>query len=430
MKKRILVCFLLLITIVTILPVTAWAAGESSMSITEDGLNLIKRFEGFSPTAMADGGQWSIGYGNACDPADYPNGITEEEASQLLADSIVDFEDYVNNFLNRYGVTVSQNEFDALVSITYNLGPSWIHSSYRFWSMLINGLKNYTDNEIASAIGVWCHVGTQIHTGILQRRITEIRLFLYGDYATSPNFKYLIFDGNGGSVETDVMLYQEGGMYLEFPEVTREGYYFDGWYTAAEGGTRVLETDAVTANDTLYAHWSTTPVNNNNGASPFRDVKTTDWFYPYVTELATEGVISGYDDGTYRPENAVTVGQALKLILLSAGYSEQPSVNWHWASGYAAFAVSQGFATEAEVYNLDAPISRLLMAKIACGALGLTPTSDGAVFADTSDGYVTALFHAGILEGSLDANGNRMYYPSHSLKRSEIAKIVWTLEQN
>ena len=429
MKKRILVFFLLLVLIVTVLPLTALAAGETSMSISDAGLNLIKRFEGFSPTAIADGGQWSIGYGNACDPSDYPNGITEEEASALLESSIGEFEGYVSNFANRYGVTLSQNEFDALVSITYNLGPAWIQSSYRFWSMLIDGLENYTDNEIASAIGVWCHVGTQIHTGILQRRILEIRLFLYGDYSASPNFKYLIFSGNGGSVETDVMLYQEGGMYREFPEATRDGYYFAGWYTEAVGGTRVLETDAAVNNDTLYAHWSTTPV-SNAVSTPFRDVKTTDWFYPYVTELAEDGVISGYDDGTYRPENAVTVGQALKLILLSAGYDEQAAVNWHWASGYAALAVSNGFATASEVYNLDAPISRQLVAKIACGALGLTPSENGSPFADTNNGAVTALFYAGILEGSLDSSGNRLYYPSHSLKRSEIAKIIWAIEQH
>ena len=428
MKKRILMFFLLLVTIVTLFPVTALAAGKSSMTMTEEGLNLIKKFEGFSPTAMADGGQWSIGYGNACDPADYPDGITEEAASALLEASMAEFEGYVNNFLNRYGITVTQNEFDALVSITYNLGPSWIQPSYRFWSMLIDGLENYSDNEIASAIGVWCHVGSQVQAGLLQRRITEIRLFLYGDYTSSPNFKYLIFDGNGGSVDTDVMLHQEGGMYLEFPEVTREGYYFAGWYTAAVGGTRVLETDSAKANDTLYAHWSTTPVGSTT-VGPFRDVTSTDWFYPYVTELASDGVISGYDDGTYRPENTVTVGQALKLILLSAGYSEQQATNWHWASGYAALAVEKGFVTASEIWNLDAPISRLLVAKITCGALGLTPVSGGTAFADTSDGCVTALFQAGILEGSLTSDGSRMYYPGHSLKRSEIAKIVWTVEQ-
>ena len=428
MKKRILMFFLLVVTIVMTLPVTALAAEGSSMTITEEGLDLIKGFEGFTATAIPDGGQWSIGYGNACDPADYPNGITEEEASELLAQAVTQFEGYVNSFLDQYGITLSQNEFDALVSITYNLGPSWIQPSYRFWSMLIDGLEHYTDNEIASAIGVWCHVGTQIHTGVLQRRIREIRLFLYGDSTAGSNFRYLIFNGNGGSVETDILLYQEGSTYMEFTEAERDGYYFAGWYTAAEGGTRILESDVAETNRTVYAHWSQTPVAYEPSTS-FSDIKTSDWFYPYVTELASEDVISGYSDGTYRPESAVTVGQALKLILLSAGYSEQAAVNWHWASGYAAFAVANGFADAGEVADLEAPISRLLVAQIACSALGLTPAAGGTAFADTDDGAVTALYQAGILEGSLDRNGNRLYYPEQSLKRSEIAKIVWALEQ-
>ena len=84
--------------------------------------------------------------------------------------------------------------------MTYNLGPTWLNSSYRFWIMMKDGLEHYTPSEIASALGVWCHVGTSIHTGVLQRRIGEIRIFLYDDYTetVSPDFHYLIFDANGG----------------------------------------------------------------------------------------------------------------------------------------------------------------------------------------------------------------------------------------
>ena len=160
---------------------------------------------------MADGGQWSIGYGSAGNPADYPNGISEPEADVLLKESLEYFEDVINQWLADRGVTLEQHEFDALVSITYNLGPAWIQSSYRFWSMLGNGIAGYSENQIASALGVWCHVGSSVSTGLLQRRITEIRLFFYSDYqgTASPDFQYLIFDGNGGSVDIDVMLYRE-----------------------------------------------------------------------------------------------------------------------------------------------------------------------------------------------------------------------------
>lgn len=435
MKKRILSWLLCLTLIVTILPVFSFAAedGTGSMKVSEAGLDMIKHFEGFSPYPYQDGTQWTIGYGIACDPTEYPNGISEDNAEALLRDTVGYFEDSVTRYTNSYGISLEQHQFDALVSITYNLGVAWINSSYRFWSMLRSGLDQYTDNQIASAIGVWCHVGSSVNTSILQRRITEIRVLLYGDYTLteSPNFCYLLFNGNGGSISTDVMLYRENEAYTEFPTAERNGYYFDGWYTAREGGHRINSQDLAVSNQTVYARWSTEPV-SVPAAQPdgmFSDVKSTDWFYSYVTELSEAGIISGYSDGTYRPGGTVTVGQALKLVLLAAGYGEQATVSSHWASGYADLALEGSLMQAWELENLDASISRLQIARLAAGAMGLDSSTASSPFADTDDGAVIALNQAGILEGSLDGEGNRMFYPEQSIRRSELAKIVWMMEQ-
>lgn len=435
MKKRILSWLFCLSLVVTILPVFSYAAedGAGSMEVSEAGLDMIKHFEGFSPYPYQDGTQWTIGYGIACDPAEYPNGISEDSAEALLRETVGYFEDSVSRYMNSYGISLEQHQFDALVSITYNLGVAWINSSYRFWSMLRSGLDQYTDNQIASAIGVWCHVGSSVNTSILQRRITEIRLFLYGDYTltASPNFRYLLFNGNGGSISTDVMLYRENEAYTEFPTAERNGYYFDGWYTAREGGQRISSQDLAVSNQTVYARWSTEPVSAPavpaDGA--FSDVKSTDWFYSYVTELSEAGIISGYSDGTYRPSGTVTAGQALKLVLLAAGYGEQAPTSAHWASGYADLALENDLLEAGKLESLDAPISRLQIARLAAGAMGLDGSAEMSPFVDTDDGAVIALNQAGILEGSLDGSGNRMFYPEQSIRRSELAKIVWTMEQ-
>ena len=61
----------------------------------------------------------------------------------------------------------------------------------RLASYLASG--QYTHNELASAMGIWCHVtdksGTAIHDGLIARRILEIKLFLYGDYSGSSSPK-------------------------------------------------------------------------------------------------------------------------------------------------------------------------------------------------------------------------------------------------
>ena len=63
----------------------------------------------------------------------------------------------------------------------------------------------------------------------------------------------------------------------------------------------------------------------------FSDVPEDSWFYTDVMTLAESGVIGGYPDGTYRPTKKVTTGEALKMILLAAGYPEPEPAAAHWA---------------------------------------------------------------------------------------------------
>ena len=96
------------------------------MKISEEGKDLIKLFEGVRLKAYkCSAGVPTIGYGNTY----YPNGdkvkmgdvITLEQAKELFDDLIVRYERIVNSKLK---VDVKQNEFDALVSHTYNTGGS------------------------------------------------------------------------------------------------------------------------------------------------------------------------------------------------------------------------------------------------------------------------------------------------------------------
>jgi len=67
----------------------------------------------------------------------------------------------------------------------------------------------------------------------------------------------ITFNANGGSVDRPSKIVTTGGAYSVLPIPTRAGYTFDGWYTAASGGTKVNSGTTVTAssNHTLYAHW-------------------------------------------------------------------------------------------------------------------------------------------------------------------------------
>jgi uncharacterized repeat protein (TIGR02543 family) len=66
------------------------------------------------------------------------------------------------------------------------------------------------------------------------------------------------FDPNGGSVSPTSKTVTYGSTYGTLPTPTREGYSFDGWFTASEGGSQVTSSTTVTtaSNHTLYAHWT------------------------------------------------------------------------------------------------------------------------------------------------------------------------------
>ena len=66
------------------------------------------------------------------------------------------------------------------------------------------------------------------------------------------------FDATGGTVATNHGVYAIGGKYKPLPSATKEGYGFDGWFTAAVGGDRISAASGVTqlATQTFYAHWT------------------------------------------------------------------------------------------------------------------------------------------------------------------------------
>lgn len=153
--------------------------------ISENGISLIKKFEGYSQYAYWDYSQWTIGYGTGVDKDAYPNGITEPEADRLLRNVVLRYEGYVQDFLNKYNIIVNQNQYDALVSFTYNLGNVWTYSSeVTIRTYLINGIQNYTPEQIKAAFLLWVKAGGVVNQGLVRRREQEADLFLSGsDYS-------------------------------------------------------------------------------------------------------------------------------------------------------------------------------------------------------------------------------------------------------
>ena len=164
-------------------------------------------------------------------------------------------------------------------------------------------------------------------------------------------------------------------------------------------------------------------------------VKTasTEWYYTAVMDLAEANIIGGFEDGSFQPNGEVTYAQALKLIMLAAGYPSIAPTGTHWASGYLAVAKADGLISSAltEAY-LDRKIDRNNIAQIAAKALKLpasplttSPFSD-VVVGTTYASYIFSLYDAGIITGD-STSGTARFYGVNSIRRSEMAVIVWRM---
>ena len=140
-------------------------------SISQKGLEFIAGFEGLLLTAYWDsyGKVWTIGYGHTSGV--YPGQtITKQQALNYLRSDC----QFAANAVNKYvKVSINQNQFDALVSFTFNLGAGAFAGSD-----LLKYLNQGKIQAAANEFPLWCHAGGQVLPGLVRRRNAEKALFL------------------------------------------------------------------------------------------------------------------------------------------------------------------------------------------------------------------------------------------------------------
>ena len=145
------------------------------MKTSGRGVALIKAHEGLRLTAYPDPvGVWTIGYGHttAAGPPKVERGmkITDAGADAILRQDLAKFEGYVSSAVK---VPLNQNEFDALVSFTFNIGPGNLRSS-----TLLKKLNAGDRAGAADEFLKWTKAGGKTLPGLVKRREAERALFL------------------------------------------------------------------------------------------------------------------------------------------------------------------------------------------------------------------------------------------------------------
>ena len=171
---------------------------------------------------------------------------------------------------------------------------------------------------------------------------------------------------------------------------------------------------------------NSTGTGGNNGGvtniSQFKDVNPNAWYASDLSILLSRGIMQGKLEGKFDPLGQLKYGEALKIFLLSAGYSAQEGTGKDWAAGYKTLAVNNGWISSD--VDLDAKITRNAMAELAAKVLGLSATSSvPSTWKDgTSNGYANALYYTSpqILGGNADGT----FKGNDTLQRQEICKIA------
>ncbi len=139
--------------------------------VTEDGLRLIRRFEGFSAVPyLCPAGYLTVGYGHVVkNPDAFRQPITEDEATEIL---VLDVEKAEKAVLRLITVPLSDGQFDALVSFTFNLGSGALQRS-----TLRRKINREDHVEVPAEFLRWVWAGGRKLKGLIRRREAEAALY-------------------------------------------------------------------------------------------------------------------------------------------------------------------------------------------------------------------------------------------------------------
>ena len=170
----------------------------------------------------------------------------------------------------------------------------------------------------------------------------------------------------------------------------------------------------------------------------FSDVVEEHWAAGYINELTQKGIINGYTDGTFKPNNTLTRGEFLKLIITASipdlDFSKVTPKYYHWAASYVTVAENYGVIEKDQILgtNIDKPISRIEVIKILSlcdinirGARNL-PNENALSFRDIdglSEKEAALLSHA-VSKGIINGYSDGTFKPNNSLTRAEATKVL------
>ena len=436
--RRLIALLLSICLLVTALPITASA--YEPMNCSENLVQFIKDNEGFTEYAAWDYSQWSIGYGSGCNPGDYPNGITPEQADALLRSHLVNSIEAANRFCRNHGMQPTQGQFDCIVSLTYGLGSGWMNTSeYNLPRLMINGC---TELQLLNVLGDWVNANGVTLEGLIYRRMRENYMYFHAMYNKSAYIELdvpyacLRFNANGG-VPGSPRLYtfrgERYGLAESLPTPIRAGYGFLGWFDA-DGNQITNDTIATSILTTAYAHWGPP-------ADLYTDVYKSEWFYPYVKTASERGLFAGFPDGSFRPNDSMSRAMFAQVLYRIAGqpagsaslpFTDVNASDWFYDAVRWAYGSGIVNGVTSDRFSPDSSITREQMATMLF-KYGLLKGSahsadygslDGFSDAGSVSAYAVEPLRWAVGSGLINGMGDNRLSPGTSATRAQASKVL------
>ncbi len=180
----------------------------------------------------------------------------------------------------------------------------------------------------------------------------------------------------------------------------------------------------------------------------FTDVPETEWAAPYIYELVDRGVVGGYGDGTFAPNNYVQRCEYAKMLVNIAEieivsstispYHDVPSDQWFFPYVNSALSLITGYTENGVLYfNPEEPATREDVTVAMIKALGIDVTKytdpDGYLSERFSDwqsisshnrAYIAAAVDKGVITGDMSYGGMPTFRPSDPIIRAEVVAVL------
>ena len=180
-----------------------------------------------------------------------------------------------------------------------------------------------------------------------------------------------------------------------------------------------------------------------SGPVRFSDVADTDWFAPAVLYAADNGLVVGYDDGTFRPDSNMTIAAYMTVLYryaraaVGGGIPEKATTGANWVE--AANWVNS-FLMDGKYPDLNANMTRYQMAEITAKVLQTVSTLTGKTlntrsthgFTDVAPGsahYEAVAYLESVygIDGNPAGDGAYTFLGDNNIRRSEVAQVVYNI---